>query len=490
MKPSAREPVLLLALLLTMVMSCGRPEAGGGIGGTGNTATVVSGPITNTGSNDVSVSGSDYDTRSTVMTVDGKPGHQHDLKKGMVVLVHATVAHTFGTNKSPQRTANTLLYEDTVEGVVQTVAPDGSSLVVLGQTVAITTKTIIDASIPGQNILNLVPCRDLVEVSGFITGDGAIVGTLIVLKKGSPDYQVKGFIKNYDAAHETFEVGAVTVNFQHADVSAMPNASSNTWNGLLVDVRGSDVSPGGSGVYAVQLTASKIQPEGLGVGDGEEAEIEGFVTSMLGQTDFYLGNVHVQTTASTTFKGGTLDDILLGSHLKVEGALVGGILNATSVDFEGEVDLEANVATINPGNNTLTLVGLAGLVIQFDSQTALQGQGNPLLLTDLSSNDHLHIHGLPRSGNAVLATRVVRSAPNLNVQLRGLVTTATDPTVVLLGASIDTSSITDSGFTGANGAEGRSAFFIGLSSGMTVRFRGTVLGNTIVWSSASREDKP
>ena len=488
MKASAREPVLLLVLLLTMVMSCGRPEAGGGIGGTGNTATVVSGPITDTSPNNVSVSGSDYNTGATVMTVDGKPGHQSDLKKGMVVLVHATVAHTSGTNVPPQRTANTLLYEDTVEGVVQTVASDGSSLVVLGQTVAITTTTIIDASIPGQNILSLVPGRDLVEVSGFITGDGVIVGTLIVLKTGSPDYEVKGFIKNYDAAHKTFEIGAATVDFQHADVSAMPNASSTTWNGLLVDVRGSHASPGSSGPYAVQLTAGKIQPEGLGVGDGEEAEIEGFVTLMLGQGDFYLGNVHVQTTSSTTFKGGTLDEILLGSHLLAEGALVGGIVNATSVKFEGEVHLEANVATINPSNNTLTLIGLAGLVIQFDSQTALQGQGSPQLLTDLLSDDHLHIHGTPRDGNTVLATRVVRNAPSPNVQLQGFVTSAADPHVMLLGTLIDTSSIPESRFKGVRGAKGRNAFFIGLSSGITVRLGGTVQSNTIAWSSASRDD--
>ena len=488
MKSSAREPVLLLVLLLTMVVSCGRPEAGGGIGGTGNTATVVSGPITDTSPNNVSVSGSDYNTRSTVMTVDGKPGHQSDLKKGMVVLVHATVTHTYGTNEPPQRTANTLLYEDTVEGVVQTVAPDGSSLVVLGQTVTITTTTIIDASIPGQTILSLVPGHDLVEVSGFITGDGVIVGTLIVLKTGSPDYEVKGFIKNYDAAHETFEIGGVTVDYQLADVSAMPNPSSNTWNGLLVDVRGSHVSPGGSGAYTVQLTATKIQPEGLGIGNSTAAEIEGFVTLMLGQSDFYLGNVHVQTTASTTFKGGTLDDILLGSHLEVEGELVGGIVNATRVEFEGEVDLEANVETINLSNNTLTLIGLAGLVIQFDSQTALQGQGSPRFLTDLRSDDHLHIHGSPRGGNAVLATRVVRTAPNTNVQLQGFVTTAADPIVVLQGASIDTSSIAESGFKGAHGEKGRSAFFIGLSSGMTVSLGGTVIGDTIAWSSASRDD--
>jgi hypothetical protein len=66
--------------------------------------------------------------------------------------------------------------------MVQSVAPDGSSLVVLGQTVEIAARTIIDATIPGQNILNLVPDQDLVEVSGFVTGNGVIVGTLIDLK--------------------------------------------------------------------------------------------------------------------------------------------------------------------------------------------------------------------------------------------------------------------------------------------------------------------
>ena len=489
MKSLAREPSLfLLLLLLMMLVSCGRPEAGGGIGGTGITATVTSGPITNTSPNNVSISGSDYDTRSTVMTVDGTPGHHSDLKKGMVVLVHASVVNTYGTNEPPQRTAHTLLYEDTVEGIVQAVAPDGSSLVILGQTVTIATTTIIDASIPGQTILSLMPGRDLVEVSGLITGEGVIVGTLIALKSGSPDYEVKGFIKNHDPAHETFEVGTVTVDYQHADVSAMTNASSNTWNGLLVDVRGSEVLPGGPGAYAVQLTATKIQPEGLSMGNSAEAEIEGFVTLMLGQSDFYLGNVHVQTTAGTTFKDGTLDDVLLGSHLKVKGALVGGIVQATRVEFEGEMDLEGNVATINPTNNTLTLIGLAGLVIQFDSQTALHGQGSPRLLTDLRSDDHLHIHGPPRGGNTVLATRVVRNAASPSVQLKGFVTAAADPIVVLVGTSIDTSLIAESGFKGSHGVKGRSAFFTGLSSGMSVRLDGTVLGDTIAWSSAWRDD--
>jgi hypothetical protein len=87
-----------------------------------------------------------------------------------------------------------------------------------------------------------------------------------------------------------------------------------------------------------------------------------------------------------------------------------------------------------------------------------------------------------------LATRVVRNAPSPKVQLQGFVTTAADPIIVLLGVTIDTSSIAERGFMGAHGAKGRSAFFTGLSSGMTVSLGGTVLGDTIAWSSASRDD--
>lgn len=484
---SYRQIISLIALLL-MSASCGpSPQAGGGIGGTGNTATVVSGPITNTSPNNVSVSGYDYNTSSTAMTVDGTSGTQTDLKNGMVVLLKATLTHNYGTNDPPQRTANTLVYEDTIEGVVQAVASDGSSLVVLGQTVSITSSTIVDTSVPGQNVLRLVSGRDLLEVSGFVTGDGTVVGTFIALKTGTPDYEVKGFIKNHDAARGTFGIGALSVDYRDADVHDLPNPSASSWNGLLVDVRGSHVSSGGSGQYGVRLTATKVKPVGLGVENSEGSEIEGFVTLVLGQGDFYLGNVHVQTSGSTSFEGGTLNDILVGARLEVEGPLVSGVVNATKVEFEGETELQANVDAVNPSDSTLTLTGLTGLMIQFDSHTRLDGQGSPRHLDDLHSGDHLSIHGRLQGGNVILATEVERSAPKSNVQVQGLVTSAIDPIIVLLGASIDTSSIPESGFQGRYGAIGRSAFFIGLSNGNKVSVQGNVVNAAIAWTKATRK---
>ena len=146
------------------------------------------------------------------------------------------------------------------------------------------------------------------------------------------------------------------------------------------------------------------------------------------------------------------------------------------------------MATINSSDNTVTLTGLAGLVIQFDGKTALHGQGNLRHLADLRSGDHLQIHGRPRGGKTILAKEVERSDPTSNVQMQGLVTSAADPTVVLLGTSIDTTSIPKSGFLGRYGVIGRSTFFSGLSSGKKVSVQGNVVTTTVEWTNATRKD--
>ena len=131
---------LTMALILPAFASCGpSPKAGGGIGGTGSVSvsSVSSGTVTKLSS--VNVSGTEYDNSNAFYCIDDEPcSTENNLKLGMVVLVK-------GTAQSPSqgtvtRMADTITFEGTVEGVVQSVAPDGSSLVVLGQFVAVNHK--------------------------------------------------------------------------------------------------------------------------------------------------------------------------------------------------------------------------------------------------------------------------------------------------------------------------------------------------------------
>ncbi|WP_455387622.1 DUF5666 domain-containing protein [Petrachloros mirabilis] len=482
---------LSLSAIFLLCASCGpNPQAGGGIGGTGSVATVSSGPVTGFGS--VFVSDTEYDNTNTLYCIDHEPcSLQNRLKIGMVVLVNGTRSEEYTSNRTLTAIADVITYEETVEGFVQSVSADGLSLVVLGQIISVNQKTEVDPSLQGVDPHSLNPTAvsgALVEVSGFVTGEGTILATLITPESGTPHYEVEGFIKNHSPSAKTFEVGFLVVDYSHADISQMPSLVNQDWNGLVVFVQGDQWSLGGAAPYGARMTATSMKPKELGVTNIQNAEIEDFITQVNGPGDFLMNNVHVQTTSSTTYEGGTANDIVTGAHADVEGPLVGGIISATKVTFEGEIELQTNIATIDVGNNALTLSGLGGLTVLFDSQTELDGQGNPRRLDDLRVGDHLSIHGRLQGGSTVLATEVERTDPQFNVQVRSFITSAADPFIVLLGTSIDTSSIPESGFLGPNGVIGRSAFFSGLVGGKKVALRGTTVGDTVTWSSASRRD--
>lgn len=486
--------LVVLAGLVLSVASCSpagpAPQAGGGIGGTGSVATVSSGPVTKFGS--VFVSGTEYDNTNTRYCIDHEPcSSVNRLRLGMVVLVNGTKTVEYGSNNTLNNVADTITYEETVEGVVQSASADGLSLVVLGQVVSVNLKTEIDASLQGAAPHVLDPAKvvnSLVEISGFVTGDGTILATLIQPHTGIPHYEVEGVIKNHDRMAKTFEIGSLVVDYSRptTDLSQLPSPTSQSWNGLVVFVLGDQWSQGGPGPHGARINATSVKPKTLGVLDIQDTEVEDFVTRVDGPGDFYLNNVHVRTDAGTAFEGGTIIDILVGSHLEVSGPLRSGILTATNVEFEDDVELVANIETVTPANNSFTLLGLGGLTVTFDGRTALSGQGDPRVLGDLRSGDHLQIHGRLRGNGILLATEVERSDASSHVQVEGHVANAADPWLTVLGSTIDTASIPDGGFRGRSGTIGRSRFFTGLGTGEKVTLQGRVIGTQVVWIAARR----
>lgn len=478
-----RQTLGLVGLFLVLA-SCGPvPQAGGGIGGTGSVATVSSGPVTKFGS--VYVSGTEYDNSHTIYCIDDDPcSSENRLKLGMVVLVNGTATDDYVTGQPVTRVADTIIFEETVEGVVQSVAEDGLSLIVLGQIVHLDQKTIIDSSIPQQSIATLVPDRDRIEVSGFVVSDGHILATLIMMHTGEPHYEVQGTIKNHDATAHTFKIGALEIHYSTADINHMP-PTSQTWDGLVVHVRGDQWSQGGSGPYGAQLIATRVKPIGLGVENSAEAEIEGVILRTDAPGDFLVNNLRVQTTASTVFEGGSINDLVIGAHIDIQGHLIGGVLQAKHISFEGKVELDAYVASIDIASRSLTLFGLAGMTVHVDDKTAIGGEGDLRRFEDIAIHDRLKIHGRPSGGNDLLAKELERSNPTTEVKFEGFVRSASDPQLVILGATIDTSGIPGNRFIGTDGtAIGRSTFFQGLIAGRRVSLKGTWTGNVVTWTSA------
>ena len=453
--------------LVGLLIGCGS-EGGGAATGTGGAASgssAASGTIT--GFSSVIVNGKRFDTSGSSFVVDGQSGSQSDLKLGMTVTVT-------GSFNGDQRSASTVSQKDAVEGLVQSVAADGLSLVVMGQTVLVDSTTLIDNNILNQNILNLVPGTDSVEVNGHIRPDGVIQATFIEKKPvGTVTPEVRGFVTGHDAAAKTFQIGNLTVNYTTALIGDMAIPSGSNWNGLFVEAKGTVFNSGTS-----TLTATKVEPENQGLGNNmDEFEVEGFVTKVDGPGDFFIGTTHVLTTANTQFRGGTIDEIVVGAKLSAEGRLANGILTAKHVKFHASVKLEGNIATIN--GNTFTIDGLPGVTVTVNSQT--EGGNN------LSLNSHVRVRGRVSGSSSVIATRVEQRSQDTDVDLQGPVQSISGQELTILGVAIDTSTISNNNFEGLNDQViGRAAFFTAVKEGMLVKGRLDV--GSVTWREAELED--
>jgi hypothetical protein len=85
---------------------------------------------------------------------------------------------------------------------------------------------------------------------------------------------------------------------------------------------------------------------------------------------------------------------------------------------------------------------------------------------------------------------VIPSSPNFNlVILQGPVNTISRPEIVILGITVDTTTIPDSNFEGVGGTDQRTEFFGKVQPGSLVRVRGQT-GTTggVTWEGISLEE--
>jgi hypothetical protein len=390
---------------------------------------------------------------------------ESDLRRGMVVRVDGSVSGA---------TASTITVDDAVKGLVEQVI-DANRMVVMGQTVQIDNLTRFDN--------NVVPVQgDRVEVHGLIAGDGLIAAGYIEKKATAPTppFAVKGVVKNHDSTAQTFQVGALTVQYNGTTVvSDMPGGP---WNGLQVDVKGTACS--GTAPVCGTLTASKVEPAGASVSSASQAEIEGIVVAVT-VNGFTIGNQTVVTTASTRYEGGVAGDIAAGTKLEAEGSISGGVLTATKVSFRDAIRLEGDIATVNAGTGNLTLTGLPGVTVNVMSITELK---NVASVNALAVGNHLRIRGkLGLNGVVGAAQLELRSADN-RVELQAPASAVTPETsVTLLGISVSTTSV--SSYQDLNDAQiSRAAFFAAAKVNTLIKARGTLGGVSVTWNELQLEN--
>lgn len=451
------------AIALTLV-SCG-----GGTGGQASAGAtgISSGPITGFGS--VFVNGVEFKTSGAQVKVNGSSATPGDLKVGMMVQVDGSIDGNGTTG-----TATKIVYNDDVEGVVDSVDAANNALVVMGQKIVVDNLTVFH----GITALAALKAGNIVEVSGMVDGSGVIHATHIELKKTSfatgDHLNVRGKVSNLDTANSTFDLGAQAVTYASANLNGLPSGLSN---GMTVEVKSTQgVNANGQLVaWAVDGISNDMR-----AADGEEMELKGLVTAFTSPTDFAVNGQPVTTTSGTRFHNGTASSIALNSRIEVEGTTnAKGVLVADKVSIEPhtEIEVSADVQAVDTANGTLTLLGQQFTV---DSNTVYRDESSMqarfFRIKDIAIGDRLDVRGY-LSGGTRVATRVERSNPlaGAPVELKAKVSSVNSPDLLMLGMTVGTDAAT--AFRMGETATTSAAFFAKVAAGDMVDVKGSLMGD-------------
>jgi hypothetical protein len=480
-------PALLLSLLVAACGGGGGSDDGGGgpiinpppSNGIVRTGMSV-GPIASFGS--VVVNGIHYDTDSAVITMDGEPATQDDLRVGQVVSITAELE-----DGETRGTASRVDFDDNVEGPIASLDAAAGTLVVLGQTVVVDANTSFDDSIQPRSLDGLA-VGDFVEVSGLVMADGSVNATRIEKKAAGGELEVKGVVSDLDTNALTFNLNGLVVDYSAAQLDDFP--AGGIADGQAVEAKGASTGAGG------ELVATRIEFEGATVAGGEDdfAEVEGFVTRFVSATDFDVSGVAVTTNASTTFEGGTAADLALNVKVEVEGLIdADGVVVAREVDIRlgTAVRMTGLVDSVDAANDSLVVLGIP---VTVDALTRFEDKSDaglsPLTLGDLAAGDTVEIRGgeRPAGSGTVQAAILEREDAGEDTELQGFVTAVAAPTITILGVTIQTDGSTE--FQDADDAPlSQAEFFSRVAEGALVKASGAETGDsTILAEEVELED--
>jgi len=467
---------LLLMLSSTFaVTSCGgSSEQVAGIDARGSptpVAVVSKGTITGFGS--VIVNGVTFNTSATTFTIDGNVGTQADLAVGDVIVVRGTVNED-GTSPA----ADSISFDDAVEGPISAIDTVNQTLTVLGQLIQVDAETSFDdsinpASVEGLNVTNVV------EVSGFFLVDGSISATRIELKPVPGELELTGHVNNVSGT--TFEINGFIVDFSAAMLEDFPAGSPE--NGQLVEAKGDTL--GGSG----ELLATRVEFKSDELGEnGDRAELEGFITRFVATTDFDVDGVPVTINEQTTYENGSVTDLAANSKVEVEGGInSAGVLVATKIEIKASGFLRIESLVEDVQADRLTVLGI---VIRVNVATRLEDQSvedrEPFNLSHVVIGDYVEIRGYA-DASGIVATRLEREDFDGDVALRGYIDSVSDPDFTILGVTVSTVFATifsDLGGTSLTAAE----FFLQANDGRLVEASGTLNGAVITADEVQLEN--
>jgi hypothetical protein len=454
--------ITTLAVLLALGLSACNPAdvAEEGIAQNGDNATtneaktayVTSGVITGFGS--VYINGVEFETDGTQFSVDDATGTESQLKIGMYITLEGDI-NADGASGSAAK----IKFENDVEGMVlaNNVSAGIGTLNVMGQDVTVDLDTKFESDIDGVVAIDGIQVNNLVDVSGYSSGNGSIYATRVELKKAAhegEEVELKGVVSGL--TDTTFAIGSMTIDYSSAQLEDFEDVVLA--DGMYVEVKST------SGLNdQQQLVASKIQLEEKdGKGEkresGKEMEIEGVITAIVDSSNSFVevNGQKVMLAEDTKFENGAIADLLAGKKIEVEGRFDDdGLFVAKEIKFraEAKIKMEATLEAVDVDNSTVTVFGQT---LKVNTMTVMDDEQDKdgvtpvkyFNLTHLNVGDWLELKAYKDENGNLIATKLKRddfeAEDNglIEVKLEGLIDEVkTSGELVVAGVNVNVDAV-------------------------------------------------
>jgi uncharacterized protein DUF5666 len=376
---------LLRLMALASLASCGGVDSGG----TG--ASAAYGPVNGLGS--IIVNGVRFDeSTASVSDEDGQPVARDRLQLGVMTSVEGSSIVSDANER--RATAHRVRVFSEMIGPIGAIDATTQSLEVLGQTVRITPATVFGDGLP----LGLASLQLGAIVEVFARLDSATdtyAATRIEQRSDATSYVLRGKVDAVDAAARTFSVGALVVDFSRVTAADAANVVVRT----TVRVRLA-TSPSAGVWRALSVSSGRRS-----IADGEEASIEGRISTFESAQRFSVDGVPVDATAASFPDG--VSAIKLGARVSVEGSAKDGVVFAAVVHVEGDEDSSNSTFEVHGTIEALDLVGkvmtVRGVAIDFSGNVEFSGG----TISDLRIGRTVEVEGVLQPDGVGLIAREI-----------------------------------------------------------------------------------
>ena len=233
-----------------------------------------------------------------------------------------------------------------------------------------------------------------VEVKGRLDNGVLVARKVEVEDDEDREFEIKGNIAALDTTAQTFQIRGMLIDYSNAifDNGTASNLSAD----VRVEIKGQLNASG------TVVQATKVEFKGLDDrGSSGSFEVKGAVEGLNTSTNTFVVRGITVSYSTARFDDGVAADLSNGDVVEVKGTVVGGVLQATEVDFEDgnrSYEIKGNISALNTAASTFVV---NSVTVSYASASFEDGT-----MADLRVGARVEVKGSAVNNGVVTASKV------------------------------------------------------------------------------------